>query len=266
MIQLIDVSNLAYRNYYGLRLGHKHPVVYGVLKYIRDLGRTLESRRFVFCFDTVGPTARKEIYSNYKMNRMDSPERKAVKSESLLLKDMLYDLGFDSIQVEGAEADDLIAYLVQHNKSKSFVIVSSDSDLNQLLEGDRVIIWNPYLKSSFTEYELWDKYELKPEEWVMFKSIVGCPSDNIVGVNQVGVFGATQYIRCRLNTTHHAFKRIVDAADLIALNKTLVKLPLEGLKIPKPNFTTGWPHFPEKEDWDIVMRKYDLPFLMGEYP
>lgn len=63
-------------------------------------------------------------------------------------------------------------------------ILTADRDLYQLVS-DRVAVLHPEGHLITPEW-LWEKYGLRPEQWVDFRALVGDPSDNLPGVKGIG--------------------------------------------------------------------------------
>ena len=87
-------------------------------------------------FDAGRVTFRNEIYSEYKANRSDPPEE--LVPQFPLVREAAEAIGLPVLEIQGFEADDLIAsYALQAEKAgMACLIVSSDKDLMQLVRGD----------------------------------------------------------------------------------------------------------------------------------
>ncbi len=221
---ILDVSNIAYRTYHGLGGRHSKiqlPATYGVLKVLGALARTLQSTRFLFCFDS-DQSVRKEIHPPYKSNRAVTPDRLAVKMElTALYTQWLPKIGYSNLYFKiGYEADDLIASCVRQ-VAGDCIIVSNDSDLFQLLEGSRVMIWSPLQKAYFTELDLWEKHKLCPSEWVSYISLTGCDTDNIDGITGVGPVTAWNLMRQGIST----ISLTASEQETLKRNRRLITLP-----------------------------------------
>ena len=91
-------------------------------------------------------TFRNDIYPDYKANRSDPPED--LIPQFKLIKDVPLVFNIPSIQLEGFEADDLIASYarVASELQQNVSIVSSDKDLMQLIN-KRVSMIDPLKKN-----------------------------------------------------------------------------------------------------------------------
>lgn len=95
-------------------------------------------------------------------------------------------LGFTRLEVPGYEADDVLATLAKKAEKEGYEvrILTADRDLYQLVS-DRVAVLHPEGHLITPEW-LWEKYGLRPEQWVDFRALVGDPSDNLPGVKGIG--------------------------------------------------------------------------------
>lgn len=83
-----------------------------------------------------------------------------------------YHLPFKVLQVENAEADDVIA-IISKKDNREYVIISNDEDYLQLVS-DRVKVYNPQ-KMMFMECP-------DTEEFIVMKSLMGQPKDDIFNI------------------------------------------------------------------------------------
>jgi len=239
---IVDVSNLAYRNFHAIgRLsygGQATEVIYGVLRDVVGLCDLHQTNRVVFCFDG-GYDKRTDIYYGYKANRRQavserSDEDKAARREMrrqvyLLRARYLPQIGFGNVLFqEGYEADDLIASVCLHSlDGDSAIIVSSDSDLYQLLSPG-VFIWNPSSRKAINKEWFTETYRVAPVQWADVKALAGCRSDNIPGIWGVGDITAARYLAGNLKTAHKAHRDIAENNDLWERNLRLTRLPFPG--------------------------------------
>ena len=84
------------------------------------------------------------------------------------------------------EADDIIAYLANHYFKKEVTILSSDKDFLQLVN-ERIQVFTPTKKKMYTEKEVVEDYGVTPQNLIFYRVLMGDKSDNIKGVNGVGI-------------------------------------------------------------------------------
>ena len=250
---LVDGSGYIFRAYYALPPMHTStgiPVnaVFGftnmLLKFVEDIQREQGGGvRIAVIFDAARKTFRNDIYSDYKANRSDPPEDLIPQFE--LIKKVPLVFNIPSIQLEGYEADDLIASYA-HAASKlgqKTSIVSSDKDLMQLID-EKVSMIDPLKKKQITEKNVLEKFGVKPEKVIEVQALAGDSSDNIPGVPGIGPKTAAQLIN-QYSTVENLIDNVENIIqkkrkETIILNKDLaliskklvtlkndIKLPLE---------------------------------------
>jgi DNA polymerase-1 len=240
MIILIDANALCHQakhsvdlDYEGLQTG----IIFLFLRKIISLAKTLQSNHFVFAWDSRN-SKRKEYFPAYKANRHKerTPEEESLdiscsKQFNSLKTIILPKIGFNSCFFDGFEADDLIASIVQNNEGP-FTIISSDADLYQLLRPDVFMFWKD---KYFTSKDFFAKYQIYPDSWEEAKSISGCNTDAVPGIEGVGEITACKYLRGELSPKSKTYQKIVSTKgiELIHFNSYLVTLPLEGTPIIK---------------------------------
>ncbi len=200
---LIDGSGYIFRAYYALPPMFKSdgtPVnaVFGfsnmLLKLVEDIQE--EKGGFVsiaVIFDASRETFRNKIYPQYKANRSDPPEDLIPQFQ--LIKKVPESFNLQSIELQGYEADDLIAsYCVQAiSQKKKVTIISADKDLMQLIRPNVTMI-DPMKKSQVTEKTVLEKFGVLPNKVIDVQALAGDSSDNVPGIPGIGPKIAAQLI------------------------------------------------------------------------
>ena len=234
---IIDTSFVCYRSLYGMpQLSNDEKnthVIFNFLNIVLKLALEFKASDFVFAFDSKN-SYRKLVYPQYKENRKTKTDR--TEQEQIDFKDMLRQrgdlknkvlpyLGFKNIfEQSGYESDDIIAEIVKKYREDQFLVVQRDEDLYQLLEKERVILYD--LKEKYTEEMFRKKYfNIHPNEWRYVKSISGCSGDNIVGIERVGDITAAKYLAGLLRAGKILSKIEEQRSDFIEINFPLVSLP-----------------------------------------
>jgi DNA polymerase-1 len=129
-------------------------------------------------------------------------------------------MGFQTLSQVGYEADDMIASVAKLAASKGMKvrIVSHDKDLYQLIDDDRIMMYDPMKKIDINEEKCKEKYGVAPSQIVDYLALVGDASDNIPGVKGIGPKGATKLLK-----EFSTIEEIYDNLDKIA-NPRTVKL------------------------------------------
>ena len=192
---------------------------------------------------------RKKLYPEYKANRKPKTleeERDKTNHYSLLdqLKSSLKTLGdWANVSLEGYEADDLIAYFVKDSAiDDTFVIISSDNDLYQYL---------PHRKEFYSILDFKKEFDISPSKYPFVKALAGDNSDNIKGINGIGIKRGIKLIKEGQCFTHWINKyKEVD----LETNLELVSLPFESDKInlmmPQSSF--------DKKAWIELFQRFSL--------
>jgi len=205
-LYLIDGSGYIFRAYYALppltRKSDGLPVG-AVSGFCNMLQKFLEQARndttdqkpshIAVIFDSARKNFRNEIYKEYKANRDDAPEdlipqfdyiRKAVNAFNL-----------PSIELQGFEADDIIATFKNSAKKQNIkvTIVSSDKDLMQLVD-DQTKMFDPMKEKLIGSKEVKEKFGVTPDKVIDVQSLAGDSVDNIPGVPGIGIKTAAELI------------------------------------------------------------------------
>lgn len=226
---IIDLSYLCWRAHFTTGF-LDNGVIFGVLKQLPKLSGQFSSPFIWFAADS-RRSLRRELCPTYKIrDRNDEDMEDTFRQIDLLKNQILPRLGFPVIELNGYEADDIIAVLSEKYKrtSNKPVIVSGDEDLYQLLN-----FANQYLPAKdeiLTRSRFEKKYGINPQRWALVKQIAGCSSDTVKGVHGVGESFALKYIKGELNPESKKYQAIKEAYKngVIALNRKLVKLPFKG--------------------------------------
>jgi DNA polymerase-1 len=272
---LLDVSALAYRSFWTTgHLSHGGDVtgtIYGFLRTLPFLQSYMNTPHLVFCFD-FGKSMREKAVKSYKANRRKkekelTDEQKdalmAMRNQvKLLRKKYLYEIGFRNIFYhKGYEGDDIIASVVKNTlrPEDDAIIISSDKDFWQLLDGKRIWMYDPKEKKVMTEDKLRQEWGVEPREWVMVKAIAGCKTDNVPKVKGVGDKTACAYIKDKC--TERIRELIESHQELIESNLRLVDLPYEGVK----TFTFKQDSI-TRESWRNVVKGLGMQSLVKTPP
>lgn len=241
---VIDCNYLCYRSLYTMAgLTHEEKqvgVIFGFIKQILKLSSQFQTSKFVFCWDSK-QSYRKLIYPEYKAGRhKDLTDEQQMDLEMAfgqfdeLRENFLPYMGFKNIFHQiGYEADDLIAHVVMRHPDDT-LIVSADNDLFQLLLDNRfcpVKMWNFKVVNSEARFTA-DWFGLKPVDWIKVKSLAGCSSDNIAGIDGVGELTAAKYVAEILQGKKRQIIEdwIDNSKDQMDLNYRLIALPFVGKK------------------------------------
>ncbi len=202
---LLDGHSLAYRAFYALRevemsttTGQPTSGVFGFTSMLVNLLRDEEPTHIAVAFDVSRKTFRTDTYAEYKAGRAETPPDFA--AQLSLIREVLEALHIRTLEVEGYEADDVIATITTQASAEGWdtLICTGDRDCLQLVN-DHVTVLYPRRGVSdltrFTPEEVKTKYDLSPAQYPDFAALRGDPSDNLPGIPSVGEKTAAKWIR-----------------------------------------------------------------------
>ncbi len=268
-LYLVDGSGYIFRAYHKLPPltnpeGTPVGAVYGfttmLLKLQQDLNDAEHPTHLAVIFDVARKSFRNDIYPDYKAHRPPPPED--LIPQFSLVRDATRALSLPCIELEGFEADDLIAtYAVEaRNAGFKVTIVSSDKDLMQLI-GDGVDMLDTMKNRHLDAEAVREKFGVGPEKVIEVQALMGDSADNVPGVPGIGPKGAAELIRQygdletllgRAEEIRQPKRRqnLIDFADQARVSKVLVTLktdvplpaPLEDFRIclPEPEGLIGF--------------------------
>lgn len=193
---VIDVLAVLHRGWHALPKlkdpkGRTINAVYGFTALLLKLLREQKPDYIAAAFDTKAPTFRHKKYKKYKAGRVPQPQE--FYDQIPITKKVIKSFNIPIFSKDGFEADDLIATLIDQQKTKrknaSCIIVTGDLDLLQLVNK----YTNVYLlKQGIKNIKMYDidavqeRFDLPPFQLIDFKALVGDPSDNIPGAPGIG--------------------------------------------------------------------------------
>ena len=222
---LIDGNSIMNRAFYGImgskmlttKDGKYTNAVYGFLAIMFKILDDIKPEYLAVAFDLKGPTARHELYKEYKANRHGMPDELA--EQMPVIKDVLRAMNIDIIEKQGYEGDDILGTLAKYGERQGLdvVILSGDRDTFQLAS-DHITIRIPRTKGGKTETEdynrakVLEEYGLEPEQLIEVKALQGDTSDNIPGVPGVGPKTAISLIQ-RYHTVEELYQKVEAGED-----------------------------------------------------
>ncbi|HUG62571.1 MAG TPA: DNA polymerase I, partial [Methylomirabilota bacterium] len=146
-------------------------------------------------FDFSATTFRNRIYDQYKAHRPEPPAD--LRPQFGLIREAVRAFNVACVEQDGYEADDLIAtYACQARDVGAMVtIVSSDKDLMQLVDDERVVLYDTMKDKRIGPAEVVEKFGVPPDKVVDVQSLAGDSVDNVPGVPGIGVKTAAELIK-----------------------------------------------------------------------
>ena len=195
-VVLVDGSGYIFRAYHALppltRKSDGMPIgaVAGfsnmLFKLLQGQNDADRPTHFAVIFDKGSHTFRNEIYDLYKANRSETPED--LIPQFPLTRDATRAFGAPAIEMQGFEADDLIATYAKQAEAKGarVTIISSDKDLMQLVS-DKVSMLDTMKNKHISIPQVIEKFGMGPEKVIEIQALAGDSVDNIPGVPGIGV-------------------------------------------------------------------------------
>lgn len=200
---LIDGSSILYRAYFALphfmtKNGEPTGAVYGFIQMLLKILKLEQPKYLAVAFDKKAPTIRHISFTEYKANRQKTPDELLSQFETI--KRVLCSFEIKYFELDGFEADDIIASFVEQFKNRvdKIIIISGDMDLLQLVSTN-VIMY--ITKKGVTNIELYDTEKviselgILPQQVPDLKAISGDISDNIPGIPGIGPKTASKLLQ-----------------------------------------------------------------------
>lgn len=201
---IIDGHAVAYRQFFGLPLasfstkaGEPTNATYGFTRILLDLVQKEKPDYLAVSFDK-GLSGRDEIYDEYKGTRSKMPDELTIQMTRII--ELVEAFNIPILALDGYEADDLIGTVAPQAEAQGVDvrIITGDRDLLQLLT-DHITVQLPGYRGGPDEvYDIarfTEKYELRPDQLIDMKALMGDSSDNIPGVRGIGEKTATTLLK-----------------------------------------------------------------------
>jgi DNA polymerase I len=233
---LIDGSSYCYRAFYALgrftnARGMPTQAVYGFAQMLLKVLKDKQPDYICVVFDSPGPTFRHERYADYKATRQKMPEDLAVQFP--YIKDLVRFMGLVQFAMDGLEADDLIATMVDRYRGRGLeiVVASGDKDLHQLIEDPLVKQWDPQKDRMITAAGVAERFGIRPDQMVDLLALMGDSSDHVPGIPGVGEKTALKLMQ-QWGTLDDVFQHVeeitpVSLRDKVRQNRALAMLSRE---------------------------------------
>lgn len=262
-VVLVDGSGYIFRAYHalppltrksdGLPIGAVAGFSNMLFKLLRGQNDEDRPTHFAVIFDKGSYTFRNDIFDLYKANRSETPED--LIPQFPLTRDATRAFGSPAIEMQGFEADDLIATYARQAEAKDarVTIISSDKDLMQLVS-DKISMLDTMKNKSIGVKEVKEKFGVAPEQVIEVQALAGDSVDNIPGVPGIGIktavvllehFGDLETLLQRCDEIPQKGRREkmmanIDNArlslELVTLKTDVdVEVPLEDLAVSDPD-------------------------------
>jgi len=249
---LIDGSGMLYRAYFALphfltKKGEPTGAVYGFLQMMLRVMKDEKPDFISVAFDRKALTARHIAYKEYKATRPPMPDELSKQFETI--HEVLDAFKIPVYEIDGFEADDVIATIAEQTKNENIKIfvATGDMDLAQLISANVLLLMT---RKGVTNIEKFDRSKLKeslgisPEQVPDYKALAGDLSDNIQGVPGIGPKTALKILNKYNNienlSLHLEEEHLGEYREIILRNKSLctllrdvpIKFDIEVAKMP----------------------------------
>ena len=215
---LVDGSGYIFRAFYGIPNltspdGVPVNAVYGFTNMFLRLTQNIPCDYSLVLFDAKRQNFRNEFFPEYKGTRKEIPEE--LIPQFPIIREAVKVLNLNQLEMEGYEADDLIATYAEQalNKGYEVVVVSADKDLMQLIRPG-VRFYDPMKDKFFTPEDVKEKFGVYPDKVVDVQALAGDSIDNVPGVPGIGLKTAAQLVN-----EFGSLQEVLDRAGEIKQNK-----------------------------------------------
>ena len=201
---LIDGHSMAYRAFFALPAenfttaqGQHTNAIYGFATMLISLLKDEKPTHVAVAFDVSRKTFRTEIFPDYKANRAKTPDE--FRSQMSYLHELVKGFGINQFEIEGFEADDIIATITKRAEKEGaeVLICTGDRDSFQLVTPQTTVLYPKRGVSEMarmTPDTVQEKYGMSPDQYPDFAALRGDPSDNLPSIPGVGEKTAAKWV------------------------------------------------------------------------
>jgi DNA polymerase I len=202
-LMLLDTYGLVYRAFFALpplntAAGTPINAVYGFTMMLNKLIADERPTHIIAAFDKGVPADRVALFAEYKAQRRVMPDE--LRGQFGLVRRVLETFRIPIVEIEGQEADDVIATLARQAEEagEQTVVVTGDLDLLQIVDERTTVLTT---RRGITELGRYDpaavreRFGLEPAQLPDFRGLKGDPSDNLPGIPGVGEKTASRLLQ-----------------------------------------------------------------------
>lgn len=187
---LVDGQSYIYRAFYAVRelstsTGFPTNAIFGFVNMLQRIREEFTPTHLAVIFDAKGKTFRNDLYAAYKARRLAMPE--ALRPQIPRIKDVVRAYRIPALELEGYEADDIIATLAKRweKQGANVVIVSGDKDLMQLVSA-HVTMLDTMKGEHIGIEQVRAKFGVEPARVIEVQGLMGDATDDIPGIPGIG--------------------------------------------------------------------------------
>ena len=202
-LMLLDTYGLVYRAFFALpalTTTHGMPInaAYGFTMMLTKLIADEKPTHVIAAFDKGLPAARVAMYPQYKAHRDEMPTD--LRGQFALVRKILACYGIPILEIEGEEADDVMATLarIAGEDGQQAIVVTGDLDMLQTVDGTTTVLTTRRGITDLGRYDaaaVRERFDLEPHQLPDYRGLKGDPSDNLPGIPGVGEKTAIKLVK-----------------------------------------------------------------------
>ncbi len=200
---LLDTYGLIYRAFFALpplttAKGLPINAVYGFTMMLNKVIAEEQPTHVIAAFDKGMPAHRVALYPQYKAQRQTMPED--LRGQFALVRRVLDTYGIPIAEIEGEEADDVIATLATkaEEQGAQTLVLTGDLDLLQVVDDRTTVLATRRGITDLARYDsaaVRERFGLNPSQLTDYRGLKGDPSDNLPGVPGIGEKTASKLLQ-----------------------------------------------------------------------
>lgn len=242
---IVDGNAIIHRAYHALpafktKDGVPTNALYGFVTMLHTAISEFKATHVIICFDTAAKTFRDELFPEYRSHR-PKVEEDLIK-QFPMVREYLLAAGIHYVELDGFEADDLIATIATELKETDIVklIFTGDKDILQLVDiKHHTLVISPQNGGAkplvYDDKAVEKRFNIEPRYIADFKALAGDPSDNYKGVagigqktaaNLINQFGTVEEVYDHIDDIENESikKKLIDGKDDALVSKKLALL------------------------------------------
>ncbi len=202
-LMLLDTYGLVYRAFFALpelttTRGMRIEAAYGFTMMLNKLIADEKPSHVIAAFDKGLPAARVALYADYKAQRTETPDE--LREQFTLVRRILATFAIPIVEIDGEEADDVIATLarIAESQQQDALVVTGDLDLLQIVDDHTTVLTTRRGISELGRYDaaaVRERFDLEPRRLPDYRGLKGDPSDNLPGIPGVGEKTAIRLVK-----------------------------------------------------------------------
>ncbi len=227
----IDGNSILNRSFYGIRLlttkdGFPTNALYGLVNVISRELEALKPDYAAIAYDLKAPTFRHKLYADYKAGRHAMPDE--LRAQMPVSREFAAMLGLHILDKEGYEADDILGTLAamaeaDGEECRAYLLTGDKDSLQLISPKVHVLLAGNNETKDTDEAAFFEKYGVRPEQFVDVKALMGDSSDNIPGVPGIGEKTALKLI-----AAHGSLDGVYDTLETAGHTPGLLRKLTEG--------------------------------------